>query len=166
MAKSWWSFILSLAIVGCSAASGGGESDPALEQQLQGLRTKNVELSKQLKALSSKAFERASKAEKKRNFKGSSRVVRSSKGRLGFDTLVLGPLKFKKKKAGTFYLNIGEGTSRGGLDDHKSSLSTKHGVATKKTSKKKTMKKKGRKAGTIKSGEKKHKVFIRKKGGN
>ena len=148
MARLWLSLLLGFAIAGCSAAGGGGESDSALEQQLQDLRAKNVKLTKQLGALSTKAFNRASKAETKRNYKGSSRVVRSSKGGLGFDALVLGPLKFKKKKAGTFYLNIGEGTSRSGLDDHESSLSTKS----------------GRKTRTIKSGDKEHKVFIRKKG--
>ena len=171
MARLWLSLMLGLAIAGCSAAGGGGENDPALEQQLQGLRAKNVKLAKQLGALSGKAFDRASKAEKKRNLKGSSRVLRSSAGGLGFNALVLGPLKFKKK-AGSFFLNIGAGTSRGGLEDHKSNLSTKRGAAAPaKTSntkalKKEKKKKKGHKTGTIKSGGKEHKVFIRKKGGN
>ena len=172
--------MLALAFVlgGCSAA-GGGSNDPELQTKLQALQTENAKLSKQVGSLSNQAFDRASKAEAKRNLKGSSRVLRSSGGSLRFDSVVLGPLQFKKK-AGTFYLNIGAGTPRGGIEDHKSSLSTKRGAATpasepdrvkkgpkKVGPKKKGPKKKERKTKKkIKSKSGEHNVIIRNNGGN
>ncbi len=181
MIRTWWALVLTFAFAGCSAA-GGGSNDPALQSELQALKAENAKLNQQLGALSNKAFERASKAENKRNFKGKSRVLRGSAGSLRFDALALGPLKFKKK-AGTFYLNIGKGTPRGGIEDHPSNLSTKRGAATpaddgparikkgpakkdpvKKGPSKKKKRKKGRKKKS--SGRDEHNVIIHKTGEN
>ena len=169
MFRTWWALVLAFAIAGCSAAGGGGGSDdPQLQQKLQALKAENAKLNKQLSALSNKAFERASKAEKKRNLKGSSRVLRSSTGSLRFNALTVGPLKFKKK-VGTFYLNIGKGAARGGLEDHPSNLSTKRGAATPADTGparvKKGPKKKGSvKKGPVKKGSKKKKRNKKRKG--
>ena len=165
MIRTWWALLLAFAIGGCSAAGGGGSSDPELQQKLQALKAENAKLNQQLGALSNKAFERASKAEKKRNLKGTSRVLRSSAGSLRFDALTVGPLKFKKKVK-TFYLNIGQGAARGGLEDHPSNLSTKRGAATPADSgparvKKGPAKKGPAKKGPVKKGPEKKK---RKKG--
>lgn len=179
MTRTWWALVLAFAFAGCSAAGGGGSSDPALQQKLQALKAENAKLNQQLGALSNKAFERASKAENKRNFKGKSRVLRGSAGSLRFDALALGPLKFKKK-AGTFYLNIGKGTPRGGIEDHPSNLSTKRGAATpadsgparvekapaKKGPVKKGPAKKKRKKGRKGKKKSKHNVIIHETGGN
>ncbi len=189
MIRTWWALVLAFAIAGCSAAGGGGSNDPELQQKLQALKAENAKLNKQLGALSNKAFERASKAEKKRNLKGSSRVLRSSTGSLRFNALTVGPLKFKKKVK-TFYLNIGQGAARGGLEDHPSNLSTKRGAATPADTgpgrvKKGPVKKGPVKKGPVKKGpakkkrkkkrkgkkkpgpsKKKHNVIIHKTGGN
>jgi len=130
MTRILWTAALALAVGGCSAAGGGGEDDPALQQKLQALKTENAKLDKQVRALGSRAFDRASKVEKKRKLKGKTRVLRGSAGSLRFDALVLGPLKFKKKIR-SFYLNIGAGTKRGGIEDHESSLSTGNGKKVK-----------------------------------
>lgn len=171
MIKTLCTMVLAFAVGGCSA-TGGGSNDPEVEQTLQALKTENANLSKQVGSLSNRAFDRASKAEAKRNLKGSSRVLRSSSGSLCFDSLVLGPLEFKKK-ARTFYLNIGAGTPRGGIEDHKSNLSTKRGAAAPagepdRVKKGPTTKKKKERwyKKTIKTQSGEHDVFIRKKEGN
>ncbi|MFH1530809.1 MAG: hypothetical protein ABIK09_08780 [Pseudomonadota bacterium] len=168
MIRNWWTLALAFALLGCSGA-GGASGDPALQKKLQELKVENQHLNQQLGALGNKAFDRASQAETKRNLKGASHVLRSSAGSLRFDALVLGPLQFKKK-TGTFFLNIGQGTSRGGLDDHPSSLSTRQGAATPadtghdQLKPEKKRKRKGKKKVKAKSDE--HNVIIRKKGGN
>ncbi len=174
MTRTCWALALTLALASCSGAD-GGVSDSELSQKLEALKIENRHLKKQLGALSNQAFDRASKAEAKRNLKGKSRVLRSAVGSLRFDALVMGPLKFKKK-AGTFYLNIGQGSARGGLEDHPSSLSTKRGAAAPATSRPNHVKKPGPKKKTRKSDSKikkkikkksgKHNVIIHKKGGN
>ena len=163
-----------MALVGCSAA--GGSDDPQLQQKLNALKSENAKLGQQLNAMSNGAFDRASKAEHKRNLKGKSRVLCSTRGSLRFDALVLGPLKFKKK-TGTFNLDIGKGTGSGGLEDHPSDLRVKGGGGApakvdpdrgKKSPKKKrpsSKKKRGSKK-KKKTENDEHNVIIRNKGGN